>query len=181
MIEAARTSLLSGEIPRLELAEIADRAGVARSTIYSSFGGRSFLISRLLDDSLSRAGFAAIGTFVRLPDAVEAMEKTLIQTAAMYSKEHPVLRRMLLLARLDAEVAADYGARQQRRGAAMRNLGHRLDLQHKLRRGVGVERAAAVLWVLTSFDTFDQLHSGWGLGANACGSLYVAMARSSLL
>ena len=181
MIEAARFVLTSGEVPRLELAEVAERAGIARSTVYLSFGARSALMSKILDDSLSRAGFGRLREYLVLPDAVEAMEKSLTQTAHMYSADHEVLRRMLLLARLDPDVARDYQLRQQRRGAAMRDLAQRLRSQRRLRAKVSVEAAAAVLWVLTSFDTFDQLFSGWGLDATSCGVRMVMIARSSLL
>jgi len=181
MIEAARSVLTSGEVPRLELAEVAERAGIARSTVYLSFGTRSALLSKILDDSLSRAGFGRLREYLVLPDAVEAMEKGLTQTAHMYSADHEVLRRMLLLARLDPDVARDYQLRQQRRGAGMRDLAQRLRSQRRLRPKVSVEAAAAVLWVLTSFDTFDQLFSGWGLDATSCGMRMVMIARSSLL
>ena len=181
MIQAARSVLTSGEVPRFELAEVAERAGIARSTVYLSFGTRSALMSKILDDSLSRAGFGRLREYLVLPDAVEAMEKSLTQTARMYSADHEVLRRMLLLARLDPDVARDYQLRQQRRGAAMRDLAQRLRSQRRLRAKVSVEAAAAVLWVLTSFDTFDQLFSGWGLDATNCGVRMVMIARSSLL
>src|SRR5215472_8212100 len=55
MIEAARSVLNSGEVPSLELAEVAAKAGIARSTVYLSFGTRSALMSLVMDDSLSRA------------------------------------------------------------------------------------------------------------------------------
>src|SRR5215472_2400600 len=181
MLEAARVVLLDDEVPRLELAEVAERAGTARSTVYLSFGTRSALITAILDDSLNRAGFERVRECLALPDAIEAMEKTLAQAAAMYATEHAVLRRMLLLARLDPDAARDYEARQQRRAAGMGGLAKRLRDQQRLRARVSVDEASAVLWVLTSFETFDQLFSGWSLDARTCEALIVAMARSSLL
>ena len=181
MIDAARSALTSGDVPRLEIADVAERAGLARSTVYLAFGTRSAFLTSILDDSLGRAGFGRLREHLALPDAVEAMDKSLAQAAVMYSTEHIVLRRMLLLAQLDPEAARDHRERQHRRAAAMRDLAQRLRDQGKLRTEVSVEAAAAVLWVLTSFDTFDQLHSGWGLDAAACGARIVAMARSSLL
>ena len=181
LIEAARSLLVSGDVPNLELAEVAEQAGVARSTIYLSFGTRSAFMTRILDDSLARAGFGLLREYFVLADAVEALDKTLSQTAVMYSQEHAVLRRMLILAQLDPDVARDYQERQQRRAAGMRDLAHRLRAQGKLRTDVSVQGAAAVLWVLTSFETFDQLFSGWGLTTSRCASQLVMMARASLL
>jgi AcrR family transcriptional regulator len=181
MVEAARAVLMDGEVPRLELAEVAQRAGIARSTVYLSFGTRSALMTAILDDSLNRAGFERVREYLALPDAIEAMEKTLAQAAAMYAADYAVLGRTLLLARLDPDAARDYGARQERRAAGMRDLARRLGDQQRLRAGVSVDEASAVLWVLTSFETFDQLFSGWSLDARTCGTRIVAMARSSLL
>ena len=181
MIDAARSALTSGEVPRLEIAEVAERAGLARSTVYLSFGTRSAFLTAILDDSLDRAGFGRLREYLALPDPVEAMDKTLAQAAAMYAAERAVLRSMLLLAQLDPEAARDHRERQDRRAAALRALAQRLRDQRELRTEVSVEAAAAVLWVLTSFDTFDQLYSGWGLDAVACGQRILAMARSSLL
>jgi hypothetical protein len=44
-----------------------------------------------------------------------------------------------------------------------------------------VVEPVTVLGLLTSFDTYDQLHVGWGLSAGACGRQIVAIAKSSLL
>ena len=181
LIEAARTVLISGDVPSLELADVAEQAGVARSTVYLSFGTRAAFMTRILDDSLSRAGFGRLREYFVLPDATDALEKTLAQTAVMYSTDHAVLKKMLTLAQLDPDVARDYRERQGRRASGMRDLAQRLRAQGKLRADVSVQGAAAVLWVLTRFETFDQLYSGWGLSAGRCASQMTTMARASLL
>jgi AcrR family transcriptional regulator len=181
LIEAARSVLVEAEVPRLEIAEVATRAGVARSTFYLAFGTRSDFLSKLLDDSLARAGFGRLGEYLSLPDAVSAMKRGLAQAAAMYASDHEILRRMLLLARLDLEAAQMHAERQLRREASMRNLARRLHQQGKLRASISVEAAGSVLWILTSFETFDQLFSGWNLDARACGTRIVMIAHESLL
>lgn len=181
IIEAARAALVSGDVPKLELGDVAERAQVARSTIYLAFGTRSAFLSKILDDSLERAGFGRLLDFLTLSDAAEAMEKSLAQAASMYATEHAILRRLLLLAQLDPEVASMHAVRQHRRAAAMRELARRLSRQRRLRTGVTAEAAAQVLWLLTSFDTFDQLFSGWGMNAASCGARMVMLARLSLL
>ena len=42
MIEAARSVLTSGEVPRLELAEVAERAGIAPKSSYGGAGAMGF-------------------------------------------------------------------------------------------------------------------------------------------
>lgn len=181
MIEAARRILTTGDVPKLDLADVAQEAGVARSTIYLSFGSRSAFLDAIVQDSLTRAGFGRLGEYFIVPDAAEALEKSLVQGPVVYAAEHAVLSRMLLLGQLDAEAAMLYRAQQTRRAASMRDLARRLHRQRKLRPRTSVEVAASILFALTSFETFDQLYSGWGLDARACGSRLVAMARASLL
>lgn len=181
MIEAARAVLARGDLAKLDLADVAKEAGLARSTIYLSFGTRSAFIDEIVRDSLARAGFGRLGQYFMLPDAAEAMEKSLAQGAVVYAAEHLVLSRMIQLARLDKEAGALGEQRERNRMAGMRDLASRLRRQGKLRAGLSAETAASILWVLTSFDTFDQLHLGWGLDAKACGARLVALARGSLL
>ncbi len=181
MIEAGRRVLSAGDVPRLDLVAVARESGVARSTIYLSFGSRSAFLDAIAEDSLARAGFGRLGEYFMLPDATEAMEKSLAQGPLVYASEHAILRRMLLLAQLDPDAAKLYQARQKARAASMRELAHRLHRQHVLRPGISVDVAASILFVLTSFEAFDQLYSTWGLDAKTCGSRFVAAAQASLL
>jgi AcrR family transcriptional regulator len=181
IVEAARSVLLASALPTLEIADVAEIARVARSTIYTAFGSRPGLIEAVMEDSLTRAGFGRLVELFGLEDAVEALDRGLAQGCQMYAEEHQVLRRLLLLAELDPDGAAPYARQQRGRSAGMRDLARRLDEQGKLRAGTSVEEAAAVLWVMTGFDTFDQLYSGWGLDATSCSSRIVAMARAALL
>ena len=45
----------------------------------------------------------------------------------------------------------------------MASLAQRLADRGELRRGVSVETAANLLWILTSFDAYDLLATGRGL------------------
>jgi hypothetical protein len=63
----------------------------------------------------------------------------------------------------------------------MADLAQRLAEQRALRTGLSVERAADILSLLTTFWTFDELHAGRGLDAEACADTLVGIARKSLL
>ncbi len=60
-------------------------------------------------------------------------------------------------------------------------MAQRLKDQGYLRPGIGVTEASDVLWVLTSFDTFDQLFTGRGLSEATVAKRVVAMAERELL
>jgi hypothetical protein len=63
----------------------------------------------------------------------------------------------------------------------MRRLARRLHEHGALRSDITQAQAAHLLWVLTSFETFDQLFDGQGLDAAAVADLLVATAERSVL
>ena len=68
------------------------------------------------------------------------------------------------MAKLDAEAVGGSVHRwEEERAAAMTRLAAQLHEQGHLRPGVGAEEANDVLWVITSFESFDLLYTGRGL------------------
>ncbi|MDQ6773658.1 MAG: TetR/AcrR family transcriptional regulator [Candidatus Dormibacteraeota bacterium] len=163
------------------VAVVASRASVSRSTLYEAFESRAGLIRALLEDALAAAGYQRLVDLISLPDPREATLQGLAYGCVMYSAQHPVLQRLVLLARLDPEAAELMQKSDQGRADSMRWMAERLAAAGYLKAGTEVAEAAALLWILTSFPTFDQLYSGWGLASKACGNLLTSVARSSLL
>ena len=99
----------------------------------------------------------------------------------MYAADHRVFARLLMLREVDPEAVAPLARSLDDRAIGMASLAERLAAAGRLRPGLTAERAADVLWVLTSFWTFDELFSGRGLDADGCARILVEMARSTLL
>jgi hypothetical protein len=59
-------------------------------------------------------------------------------------------------------------------------LARRLAEEGHLHPDVTVEQAADILWVITSFETFDQLYTGRGLSEKETAARLVMMAERSL-
>ena len=72
--------------------EIANRAGVARSTIYLDFGSRSGLFDALTDRLLRGAGHERIVEAVADPDARASLRGGLEGGVRMYAAHHDVFR-----------------------------------------------------------------------------------------
>jgi hypothetical protein len=60
-------------------------------------------------------------------------------------------------------------------------VARRLREQSYLRPGVSASQAAHILWVQTSFDAFDLLYTGRGLGSEKVADLLVTTTERSLL
>ena len=98
----------------------------------------------------------------------------------MYAAEHAPARAILALAAVDADAAQGEARLERGRRAGVADLARRLREQGYLRDDVGDEAAADILWVVTSFQTFDQLFSGRGLPSEVCAERLVWMATRAL-
>lgn len=87
-------------------------------------------------------------------------------------------RALFSLAALDA--AGAVRILESGRESGMTNLARQLRDQGALRSGMTVAQAADLLWVLSSFDTFDQLFNGRHLSSRAVANRLVALAEHAL-
>jgi AcrR family transcriptional regulator len=181
IVEAARDSLRNGPLGAVRVDDIAREAGVARSTVYVLFGSRAGLFDALATDLLERGGFDRIGSTFRLPDARAALLESLKAGVEVYASEPDLTRSILTLAVIDPDAAAAVRRFEHGRWPGMRNLAGRLEAQGVLRDGLSRKEAAEILWVLTSFTTFDQLFRERGLGTAATAERLRTIARRTLL
>lgn len=70
---------------------------------------------------------------------------------------------------------------EDRRAGGIEYLARRLGEQGHLRPDVSVDEAANLLWVLTSFDSFDLLYTGRGLPADAVVEVLATAAERALV
>lgn len=181
VLEAARATILEGPTPSLSMGEVARRAGVVRSTLYSQYGSQAGLIGAVMVDAGLRAGFERVLELFNLPDAAEAMRQALPEGARMIGSDHELTRRVRVLAQLDPEVMAGQQTGDKYRAGGMRYQAGRLAEQHKMRPGVSPERAAMLLWLLTDFATYDGLRATWGMDSEQIGEFVESVASRYLL
>jgi len=99
----------------------------------------------------------------------------------MYAAHRDVLRVLFSMALLDAEAVGDAVRRMEAgRADGMRFLAQRLADQGILRSGVSVDEAAHLLWLLTSFDSFDLLYHGRGISVDRVTEILVDTAERIL-
>lgn len=162
--------------------QVAKDAGVARSTVYLVFESRAGLFDALAAYVLERSGFGQINEAVRHADAREHLRGALRAGARMYAADLDVMRALASSGKSDPEAVAGAVHRlEEGRMGGMKYLARRLHEQGQLRPDVTQREAIDVLWVLTSLDTFDLLHTGRGLSAAKAGDRLVEMAERSLL
>lgn len=180
VIEATRNLLTRAPLENVSLPAIAAEADVARSTVYAIFGSREGLMIALAEDLLERGGFARIGQALRGPDVVRAFEMSMDVAMELYSQEHAVSQALLSLSAVDRDASSAAARLNFGRREGMRKLAQRMHDQGVLRDDVAVDEAADVLWIITSFETFEQLYRGRNLTPVEVGQRLMAITRRTL-
>lgn len=182
ILDAARDRLRTAPSEQLNVDRVAQDAGVARSTIYLVFGSKAGLFEALGQDLLERTGFHRIVAAVALPDAREALRAALEAAAEVYAAERDVSRAVYSMYSLDPEaVRGVFEVVERGRAEGQHHLARRLHEQGYLRPDVSVAEAVDVLWVITSFDAFDQLYTGRSLSPDLVATRLYAIASRALL
>ncbi|GAA3793761.1 TetR/AcrR family transcriptional regulator [Streptomyces chiangmaiensis] len=161
--------------------KVAKRAGVSRSTVYLVFGTRAGLFEALAADLLARGGVEEMLKAAARPDAREGLRGAIHGCVSMYAAHRDVLRALSSLAALDADSVGEAIRRMEEgRVGGMAHLAQRLAEQDVLDPDVTVGEATDLLWLLTSFDSFDLLYTGRGKTTETVAVTLCAAAERSL-
>ena len=181
ILDAMRDRLRAAPSEALSIERVAQEAGVARSTVYLVFGSKAGLFEALGQDLLERTGFQRIVDAVALPDARDAVRESLRAAASVYAAERDVSRTIYSMWSLEPEaVRRAFEVVERGRAEGQQWLARRLADEGHLHPDVTVEEAADILWVITSFETFDQLYTGRRLSEEDTAERLVTMAERSL-
>lgn len=140
----------------LSIDAVAQRAGVARMTVYYQFRSKRGLLAALLDDVAARGQFECITDALRHSDSEVALHRFIVGLAQLWTAERLMIRRLLALAVLDDEIEQGLRERLAKQRAGTHAIVEmfardRADLAGCL------DEAVDVLHVLTSFQSFDTL------------------------
>jgi AcrR family transcriptional regulator len=157
ILTAARELLASEDGSRFSLEEVARRAGVARMTVYYQFGSLVGLLQGLCDTLAMAGGMSHLGDAFRQVDPLDAMDRFIAVFADFWQSDRPVIRALGALAVLNSEVAAVLQERYEWRRKGVRVLLERLAKQTGRPKPRRTEEAVDLLYLLTSFSTYDTL------------------------
>jgi AcrR family transcriptional regulator len=181
ILDAMRDRLRAAPSEPVSVEKVAQDAGVARSTVYLVFGSRAGLFEALGHNLLERAGFQRIVDATRLPDAREALRASMRAAVEVYADERDVARALSSMAQLNPEaVGSAFDVVDHGRAEGLLHLATRLQEQGDLLAGLTPAEAVDCLWVITSFDTFDQLYTGRRLPREAVATRLVGLAERAV-
>lgn len=182
ILDAAYERLRAAPAERVTVDQVARDAGVSRATIYLVFGRRSGLFDAIGADLLARSGFEEVMRAVDDPDASAALERFVNATTRMYARNRTVLRSLFAMARIDPSALGGAITRMEEgRNRGMHLLAERLNEAGLLRPDTSVDDAADLLWLLSSFDSYDLLLTRRHRGAGQVAANFLATLRRTLL
>lgn len=166
MLAAVHELLADGAFHTASVEDIAERAGVARATVYQQFGSRLGLVDAMCEE------FDANPALLRIRD-VATLDEFVALCVAFWSSEEPVLAQLYGVAAVDP-AAADLVTRQR--------ADRRRELERVLRAVApkAVRRALPLLLVATSFETYVELRRHAGLGEREVTSTLQELARRAV-
>ena len=125
-----------------------------------AFGNRGGLFEAVAQQLLVDVGFDRLVAAVAHEDPLEALRGSFAEAARLYAADRPVARALWSWGELEPDAAGAIGVLEHGRWEGMVHLARRLRDAGHLRADRTVTEAAEALWVLTSFDAFDQLFAG---------------------
>lgn len=177
ILAATRELLTADGVRGVVMDEVAQRADVARATVYYQFGSKQGLLQAIVNDVQQRAGQQQIARAVELADPVQALRRTFLRGCQFWATEQVIVRRLSGLAAVDPEIRDVLVRADAHRLVLITRLVDRLADAGQLAPGCSRERAIDALWLLSSFEAFDQLFTGRRLPAEEVATLLLDMAR----
>ena len=158
VLTAAREAILGDGRLEFSVGDIADRAGVARSTVYAAFGRRRTAL-RPRRRTLHRAGLEGVIAAYQQEDAVAALEESLRAICWMYAADNRGMIGLPVLSEMDPDAESRCHARRPTvDGRRCSFLADRRARAAPGRRRP--DQAADTLSIPTGFWAYDELATG---------------------
>ena len=181
IIDAARALFIEGGYAPTSVAAIAERAGVALNTVYTSVGGKPALIEAIAQDATGDTAIESVlDTVDASADGDEILRITARGTAEVTRSQAEILRFLLENRASEPAVASAADAAINLYRARLARVAGRLAAIGALRPGLTADRAADMLWFYfgaSAWSSVQQLAWDWD---EAAGWLH-SQAASALL
>jgi AcrR family transcriptional regulator len=185
ILESAGSLFESQGYARTTMRAIAEGAGVATDTVYAVFGAKARVLTALIDQRLAPAGETSVlnrpeAQAVRAaPDARTLVHRFAADVTEVVERVRPMYEVLRTAAAVDPELAVILVEMDGYRMAQMREVAGWLADRATL--GLEFERAAEIIWTLTSPDVARMLRDSCGWSAAQHADWLEAVLTSTLL
>jgi AcrR family transcriptional regulator len=156
ILSAAR-DLIAGDPGTFSMEEVARQARVARMTVYYQFGSLPGLLEALCDSLAIAGGMNYLAEAFQLSDFDAAIDRFIESFTRFWESDRSVLRGLGALAALQPKLGMVLEQRYDWRRKGIGVLLERHAKQTRRRKPKEMREAADLLYLLTSFATYDTL------------------------
>jgi AcrR family transcriptional regulator len=159
-IVAAARELLSAPdgVSSLTVDAVAQRADVARMTVYYQFKSKRGVLEALFDDLAARGGMRELRNVFQAADPFDALDAFVKQFVRFYGSDPVIIRRLNALSAIDPEMDEALSERGGWRREGLTTLAKRILGERATSKTLA--DVVDVLHVLTGFDMYDTLAKG---------------------
>jgi AcrR family transcriptional regulator len=151
IVAAARELLADPQVVAFSIDAVAERANVARMTVYYQFKSKAKLLEAIFDDFAARANMRELRNAFVDSDPARGLSTLVGVFCHLWKTQRQIVRRLNAFAALDPEV---HRALRERAGWRREGLA---GIVARMRGGRHAAALVDVLYVLTSFETYDAL------------------------
>jgi len=173
ILDAVHDLLARGAFHASTVEDVADLAGVSRATVYQQFGSRLGLVDAMCERFDENPELLALRGAVQELEPLEALDAFVAHAAGFWESEETVLQQLYGVAAVDQAASALVVRQRSDRRGELENLFARL-------KPADPGRALALLLVLTSFETYEELRGHAGLSHAEAVRLLQASARDAV-
>jgi len=180
IMAAVRDLLTEGAFHEATVDQVAERAGIARATLYQHFRSRLDLVDAICDTFDANPALLSLRELVEHPDPDVALAETIANTIRFWSSEDALLAQLYGVVAIDP-AARDLVDRQRMdRRSEMQRLIRNLQAAARLRAGLSTRNALALIMVLTSYESYRELREA-GLSEREVTTRLQDSARALLI
>jgi AcrR family transcriptional regulator len=153
IVDAVAELLGEGTFHSASTDEVADRAGIARATLYLHFPSRLDLVDAVCER------FAVSPALLAIREACEGgnIRRFLVAAVAFWSADDAVFTQFFGAAAVDPAAGRFVERQRADQRGELRRLTTAMQREGTLRPGLDAGRAAALLMVLTSYEAYREL------------------------
>jgi TetR/AcrR family mexXY operon transcriptional repressor len=166
VLDATEAVILSGGFAQATVAELADKAGVSRATVFSRFGSKLGILEALALRCSGGPEMRAIRAALAQEDADRLIPQLVEASCEQWERQGHILLTLKAVEELDADASAlvDDQRHDQRQG--MEHVVRTMERAGRLGE-LTRQQAAAALHLVTSVESFMELRRNAGLSLPA--------------
>jgi AcrR family transcriptional regulator len=163
VLEAAERLIKEGSFHLATMEELSAAAGVSRATVFNRFGSKLGVLQALFTRGMEGPEMQAIRAALELEDPVALLEPLIEASCTIWELQGYIHEQLEAIAVLEPGASALTEQQRDEQRVELQRLARRLARAGSLRPGISEARAAAVLDVLMSLESYLRLRRDHGL------------------